>query len=317
MYSSPDSVLNILPIEVFGLNGSVNVDICNIENFDYRYIGNFGFYMSIPSPITGVNWQFPYEILVDLDSNKQQFPDMIQCDFSGPRVVEFGIVNPKPIYDTTNGEQNITVSFTITDDLSGFYTLKGTIRSNSTETFYLNDFLLDSYQLVSGNLNNGVYEMNITIPQYCNGTYQIGIYETVDHASNKRHYTTQNSVFLSSTYTFEAYTPDANPFNPSIESITLTQIGNQNTLVVTLDSSSTNEQTSMVLTLSSRSEYPFFGFTKISAFIYQLNNLPTLAPGIYYFNLCIDYSLSIKCFSSLDLEQLGFINSLYLYDGYL
>ncbi|KYR02121.1 EGF-like domain-containing protein [Tieghemostelium lacteum] len=309
--------LSVTSAERTLLNGTFEINVCDLEGFTFDFIGNFGVYISIPSPLPGVNYEFPYDILVNMDSNKQQFPNTIQCDYSGPRVVEFGIEDIKPYYDSSSSSQNITVSFTITDDLTGFSLLQGTIRSNTSSTFYFVDFYVFDSDLVSGNLNNGIYQVNITIPQFSNGTYIISVISVLDQNFNKRFYTTQNAAFLSKAYVFEAYTSLDNPSIPSIQSITNTIVSGENNIVVTLDT--TSEISSILMGLSTNSDTPYIGLTPMGSNSYHFNAFDNLdlSTGTYYINLCIEYSLTLKCYSSLDLEQLGFTNNIYYYNPYI
>ncbi|KYR01400.1 hypothetical protein DLAC_01990 [Tieghemostelium lacteum] len=306
-----DFKINQLTVIGIQLNGTTAINLCDLEGFTFEYIGNFGVYMSIDSPIPGVVWDFPYEILVDMDSNKQQFPNDIVCDYAGPRVVDFGVENPQ-FYDTTSGSVNVTLTFTITDDISGFSLLQGSIRSNTPDAYYFLDFnVLDSH-LVSGNKNNGIYQYIFTLPQYSNATYVVSIISVLDQAFNERLYTSQNSLFLSNAYTLEAFSSVANPNTPSIQSITDTQESNANNLVITLSDAI---EVSVYVTLDTYSETPFIGLTQVSPNTYQYNNFQNLniISGVYYFSVCLEYSLTMKCLSPLDLEQLGLLNSLNIY----
>ncbi|KYR02736.1 hypothetical protein DLAC_11434 [Tieghemostelium lacteum] len=119
------------------------------------------------------------------------------------------LVNNRVEYDTSDQSIDITVYYDITDDISGFSSLEGYIRLIGQDTgvngFYFQFLSFTSQNLVSGNIRNGRYYFNFTLPQYTNGTYQFGIQSITDQVGNTRWLTYQNILILGSSSQVNVY----------------------------------------------------------------------------------------------------------------
>ncbi|KYQ92310.1 hypothetical protein DLAC_06273 [Tieghemostelium lacteum] len=302
---------NMVSIQQPQLNGSFTVDLCNIPGFTKSFQGNFGIYISIKSPIPGVNWQFPYEVLTALDPNQQQF-ESVTCDYSGPRLVSLGVFDPQPSYDTTSQGYNITLQFQITDDLSGFEYLSGQVRSNNSESYFWQDFSVSSSDIASGNINNGIYEINWYVPQYTNGQYVFEVSYLVDSVGNERPYTLQNCLLLSTgSLTIDVTSQVSNPNLPVIQSIASQFVGTNNNITVQIEGDVVEVELIIITDfgLNTNVYLQPIGGGLFSILYYPYN----IISGQYYFNICLtSSSMTTHCYSFLDLYNFGLLNNLYL-----
>ncbi|KYR00789.1 hypothetical protein DLAC_02836 [Tieghemostelium lacteum] len=118
---------NQFTVEQYSLSGSFDINLCDYKQFDYTY-ERLGIYISIPNTLNNF-YQFPYVMLVEMDPNQLNFTTNTNtCDFASPRLVDAGIIDLQEYYDCTQNDNNITIYYDITDNLSGFQTLNGYIR---------------------------------------------------------------------------------------------------------------------------------------------------------------------------------------------
>ncbi|KYQ89868.1 EGF-like domain-containing protein [Tieghemostelium lacteum] len=295
-------------------SGSFDINLCELDGFDFSY-SVIGIYISIPSTIAGTQYQFPYEYLAEMDPNQQNFPtNNAVCDFSGPRLVDTGIVYPLSIYDTSNQSINITIYFDITDDLSGFSILYGYIRliglDNGVNGFYNQELIIGSGDIGSGNLRNGRYYFNFKLPQYTNGTYQFGVTKIFDIIGNMREYTYQNIQLISSEPPqVNVYSDYPDPNLPSLVNVVV----NGTSFNIT-----TKGGVSSVYLLPSGPGLPTLVYAQqLSVFQYVITlNENQVNSGTYNFGVCINtLSLTSICYSSLDLEAMSIPNSFEIFNN--
>ncbi|KYQ89866.1 hypothetical protein DLAC_09840 [Tieghemostelium lacteum] len=310
---SPDyGSLNKFTVSQPSLSGAFDISLCDLPGFMFGY-QLIGIYVNINSTILGTQYQFPYEYLVEMDPNQQNFPTNNGiCDFSAPRLVDAGILYPLSIYDTSNQNINISVFYDITDDLSGFETLNGYIRLVGQDIgvsgFYYQEFTLSSKDIVSGNLRNGRFILNFTLPQYTNGTYQFGISSLIDKVGNSRLFTFQNILLVSSVPPqVNVYSDYTNPVSPSLVSVS---IDNTNTFIIT-----TNGAVSVYMLPIGGGLYGNVPAHPTSQNTYMINsyNPTTVNSGTYYFGICLNGdSLTTLCYTSSELQSLGLPNSIQI-----
>jgi hypothetical protein len=93
-------------------------------------------------------------------------------DLTPPRITELAFT-PSSV-NTSNGPQVVTFTLRITDDLSGFDYAYLYLYSPSNQSFVAP---ISSVHLISGDSNDGVYRVNVTIPQYAEqGDWTYSIY---------------------------------------------------------------------------------------------------------------------------------------------
>src|SRR5664279_6541098 len=99
-----------------------------------------------------------------------------------PPVLTGVSIDPNPI-DVTNGAQTLTVTTTVTDDLSGTQQVFVALQSPST-----GQYLYSSYSsLVSGTNLNGIWQTYLTMPQYSEaGDWTIQYIQLTDNATNNQ-----------------------------------------------------------------------------------------------------------------------------------
>ncbi|KYQ92307.1 hypothetical protein DLAC_06270 [Tieghemostelium lacteum] len=317
IYSDNQSILNQ------SISGTFTVNLCQLDAFQYQY-QDIGIFISIPSVVSSIvgatNYQFPYEILVKMDPNEQKFPINLKlCDYSGPRLVDMGVLNPSSIYDTTDGPVNVTLYFDITDDLSGFYNLEGQIQSFDTTTnsyteFYNDNFQLGNEALYNGNLNNGRYLFNWTIGQYSNGLYQFLPYQLNDIAGNIRQYTYQNILlqFSDNPYFITAYSAYPDPNLPQLNDISVTESSE-----ISVSISGVASKVTVHFDCGQTEIIPLIPLNNTN---YISSNLVSFTGStqVYYFSICIKSTSMVDlCYSWLDLQHMGLPNSIILYNSYL
>ncbi|KYQ89867.1 hypothetical protein DLAC_09841 [Tieghemostelium lacteum] len=292
-------------------SGSFDINLCELDGFNYSF-QNIGIFISINSTIAGTQYQFPYEYLVEMDPNQQNFPtNNAVCDFSGPRLVNTGVLNQQSVYNTESNSINITVYYDITDDLSGFSSLEGYVRlvgqDVAVDGFYFQEFTIDSQNLISGNLRNGRYYFNFTLPQYTNGTYQFSVNSITDNIGNQRNYTFQNIKLITKTPTqINTYSYYPNPNNPFIN--TLVVDNSTNTILITTEGYSTMVYMLPIGAGVSGKVYA----TQLKNNTYSIYyNPPNVNSGTYYFAIClVSNSLNTVCTSQLDLVANSLPNSI-------
>jgi heme-degrading monooxygenase HmoA len=106
-------------------------------------------------------------------------------DTTAPTLTDF-YFTPISI-DTSSSAQLITFTFDITDDLSGFYEGSIEVKSPSGQQGVFKKFWTSSR--ISGDDLDGIYNMNLTFPQYSEvGTWYVSSVTLWDNASNRRTY---------------------------------------------------------------------------------------------------------------------------------
>ncbi|KYQ89864.1 hypothetical protein DLAC_09839 [Tieghemostelium lacteum] len=306
----------VLTVTQTSYSGTININLCELQGFDLSY-QIIGLFISINSTIDGTFYQFPYQYLTQMDPNQQNFPtNNAICDLSGPRLVDTGILNQDSIYDTSDQSIDITVYYDITDDISGFSSLEGYIRLIGQDTgvngFYFQPLSFTSQNLVRGNIRNGRYYFNFTLPQNTNGTYQFGIQSITDQVGNTRWLTYQNILILGSSSQVNVYSDYSNPL-PQLTSLQLVSNTNGNTFTF-----STSGGASSLYLLPLGTNFPASVYaTSTGPNTFKISNYnPTnVNSGLYYFGVClISNSLTTNCYSALELSSLQYPNTFTIFN---
>ncbi|KYR02152.1 hypothetical protein DLAC_00956 [Tieghemostelium lacteum] len=280
-----------------------------------NYMSGFSYYfqniaIGIRVFYSGGAWfDFPYQILQELDPNHQDLPvSEMQVDYSAPRLVDFGIEGTQTTFSTTGGAISVEFYFDITDDISGFFEAAGTFSSLSfTDTSGSNsliqDFTLTYNDLQSGNSRNGRYSKSFVIPQYTQGVFEVNLATLTDYATNSRQYSVQNCKILSSgqnNFTVVSQTDDPNP--PTF--------GNA---YVSNDQLYISFSSGLVSSVYVQGiDGTVFPATQTSSQLYQTSNQPFIPSfsgvvGQYPFSICyVSQALQSRCVSWLDLWSNNF-----------
>ncbi len=125
--------------------------------------------------------------------------------------------------NVTNGPQNVIVTARITDSMSGV--------ANSPFAFYSPPGPSDSQvqmgtfgasNLISGNANDGVYQVTLTFPQYSqSGTWYISYVYLNDQVGNTTHYQQQDLTNLGFSTTLQVTSLGADVTPPVVRSLTI------------------------------------------------------------------------------------------------
>lgn len=299
-------------------SGTFSIDLCNLPGFAFWY-QDIGIYINIPSYFPNdKSYQFPYIYLIEMDPNNQSFPiNPLGCDFSGPRLVNVGILNPQSVYDTTNQGYSVTLFYDITDDLTGFNNLLGSIKlkegaNEETGEFYIQPIQFNASALVSGNIRNGRYQFTIQIPQYTNGTYEFSISNITDNQGNSRPFTYQNILIINggTPLTINAYSSEPSPTLPVLTGVTVTGT-NPELLSITI---STNGEASSayILPIGLNLSGYVYASPILNSSQFQITRIDPIGlnTGTYYFAVCLNSnSLKTICYSPFDLQSMNFANS--------
>lgn len=110
-----------------------------------------------------------------------------QSDFTPPVLQSFSF-SPTSV-NTANTSRTVTVTARITDDISGFNQAGGVrFLSPSGQQFAFKSF---SGSRISGDANDGVYQVNVVFPQNCEtGVWRVSTVSVNDFQINNRLYTT-------------------------------------------------------------------------------------------------------------------------------
>lgn len=104
-------------------------------------------------------------------------------DTSGPAISAFSF-SPATV-DTTSGPQTVTLTITVTDNLSGFRQGSVFLRAPGSGQYQLVD--IQTSDRTSGDASSGVYERTFVMPQYSDvGNWYVdgaGLYDTVGNAT--------------------------------------------------------------------------------------------------------------------------------------
>ena len=118
-------------------------------------------------------------------------PAVFAQDTDPPILVDFDF-SPKNV-DTTSGPATVTCAMTLQDSPSGVDRMQCNVKGPvGTQREQCN-----SYAPFSGDINNGIWTCDLTIPQYSSeGTWTFDLLETLDYAGNFDQYGTAEITAL-------------------------------------------------------------------------------------------------------------------------
>lgn len=136
-------------------------------------------------------------------------------DIDPPHLVSLAI--EPSVIDTTKGPAVIYVTLHITDDLSGAGIFRG-VSQMRFQSYHAQDayaYFNPNYTLISGTVNNGIFQAAIPIPQYSEtGEWSIAYLYLVDGIGNDtsfNHWTLDHLGFPYSFTNTDSYTPTVTP----------------------------------------------------------------------------------------------------------
>jgi len=107
-------------------------------------------------------------------------------DTTPPTLVSFDF-EPK-VVNVSKSDQNIKFNVQIKDDLTGILAAGNQARIFSPSEKKYKDVIFPDYYLVSGDIVNGTYVSNMTIPQYSeSGEWHLSYFYLVDKLSNRQY----------------------------------------------------------------------------------------------------------------------------------